>query len=884
MQSRCKGIIASVALGAAVCSYAAKISSTTLTAVFDDTGKGRFAHLVDRRGQEFVSPRNVDSPLWQVEACKAGAFAETAIIRANQAKRYAARAVADGIELTWEDAGGAVEKAVATFLAKPGDPAIRCRITVTPKKGWALVETQFPRFAMNECLGTTPTDDAIVMGTGHGGLVRYPMNPNREYWRSRHVGHSPGNLVAQFGCFYDDGGGLYTMAEDADGNEKELLMDRWWRKDRPDGTFWGGDFLFRWSRFEYSETTDTQPYDILLRSFANPDGEETTWYDAADLYKAWAKKQFWCKKTFLEKTEFLPQWTREAPVVMEFNRAWFDRPAFLKKWLDEYWTKNFPDVPLLSILIGWEHHGDWITTEYFPVYPDEEKFAEMMGWVKAAGGHFWPWPGGHHWNVQVGKKDDGTFRLDFSKDFWERAAPHAVLDPDGKVRLDNLGWLGGGNSATMCPGDPWSVDWWNKDIACALVKRGADLVQADQDVGARVRTCWSTKHGHKPGSGRWLMHAQRHQFETMLAEMRKINPDAMFSFEEMHEYFNDIYAFADYRNCRWPGPEWASVWNYLYHEYVPPFQSGSEQYSRWFWMAFCAADGQMPRLPIATDYYEKDPGSLFPNGGFEELRLGGQGARFWEKPESHDIVTGDAPEGRQALRVATDGARKQVARSIAIDTFWKEGTTYRVSAWLKGEKDNRSNGLTVSAIAPLNGKYKSFGSCSLKAPPAREGWKRLSGEFTIGKGAQSLRFMLDAYEKTSFLADGITFEEKLPNGTFRPVPRTAPDNQKEMLAFVERWIRLYRGEGRKWLAHGRELHPPKIDCESVAYHENFRGTEIDNVKPVVFGTAWEAADGTRALVFANATPYEQKIAYRWKGVWTRTTMKPHELRLVPLAK
>ena len=168
-------------------------------------------------------------------------------------------------------------------------------------------------------------------------------------------------------------------------------------------------------------------------------------------------------------------------------------------------------------------------------------------------------------------------------------------------------------------------------------------------------------------------------------------------------------------------------------------------------------------------------------------------------------------------------------------------------------------------------------------PPAREGWKRLSGEFTIGKGAEHLRFMLDVYGGTSFLADGITFEEKLQNGTFRPVVRTAPDEKKEMLAFVERWIRLYRGEGRKWLAYGRQLHPPKIDCESVTYHENFRGTEINNVKPVVFGTAWEAADGTRALMFANATPYEQKIAYRWKGAWTRTTIKPRELRLVPVA-
>ena len=70
----------------------------------------------------------------------------------------------------------------------------------------------------------------------------------------------------------------------------------------------------------------------------------------------------------------------------------------------------------------------------------------------------------------------------------------------------------------------------------------------------------------------------------------------------------------------------------------------------------------------------------------------------------------------------------------------------------------------------------------------------------------------------------------------------------------------------------------------MAYHENFRGKEIDNVKPVVFGTAWEATDGTRALMFANATDYPQDIAYRWKGTWTRTTFKPHELRLVPVER
>ena len=875
----CKMLGLMLALSATGAVGAVEIASSTIKAVFDENHHGRFAGLIDARGQDFVSPRNIDSALWQVEGCPVGKFAETKTATANMAKRCTVSREGNRLTLTWEDAGACVEKAVATFTAKPGAPEIRCRIVVTPRPGWALIETQFPRFAMNECLGTTATDDAIVMGTGHGGLVRYPMNPRREYWKSRHVGHSPGNLVAQFGSFFDDRGGLYTMAEDADGNEKELLMDRWWRQDRPDGTYTGGAFLFRWSRFEYSETTDTQPYDIVLRGFANPQGEETTWYDAADLYKTWAKRQFWCRKTFLEKTDFLPAWTREAPVVMGFNRRWFDRPAFIKDWLENF-ARKFPGAPFVAILEGWEHHGDWITTEYFPVYPSEEKFAEMMGWLKAANGHFWPWPGGHHWNVQVGKQDNGTYRLDFSKDFWARAAKHAVCRPDGQVRLDNLGWLGGGNSASMCPGDPWSVDWWNKDIACELVKRGADLVQADQDVGARVPTCWSTAHGHKPGPGRWALHAQRHQFETMLEEMRKINPNALFSFEEMHEYFNDIYAFCDYRNCRWPGPEWASVWNYLYHEYVPPFQSGAEQYGKWFWLAFCAADGQMPRLPTSPDYYG-DKKDLFANGDFETLTEDGKGFAVWEKPETHEIVREGAREGRYALRVKTSGKRSQVARSVLIDQFWKKGATYRVSMWLKGETHDPVNNACASAIKRVDGKYRNFGGVNFAIPKPEEGWRKVSSEFTIDPGAESLRFMLNANNGTSFLVDGVTFEQKRADGSFGPVERQAGE-MDQVVAFCENWIRLYRGEGRKWLAHGRELHPPKVDCEHVAYSENFRGTEISNVKPSVFATAWEAADGTCALMFANATPYEQTVSYRWNGVWTRTAFKPRELRLVPV--
>lgn len=850
--------------------------SGSLTMEFDPE-HGRVTGLVDGVGRNYVSFRNDESPIWQVEACRADDFTKKETITASHAKTFRHERGEGTLTFTWEDAGQSVAKAVAVFRAEPSDGSIRCRMTVTPKPGWALFETQFPRFAMNECLGTTPADDAIVMGTGHGGLVRYPMNPRRQYWKNRHAGHSPGNLVAQFGSFYDDFGGLYTAALDAEGNEKELLMDRWWRKDLPDGTYGGGAFLFRWSRFEYSETTDAQPYDIVLRSFKGRNGEPTTWYDAADIYKAWASKQFWCAKKFLEKTDFLAPWTRDAPIVMEFNRDWFDDPAKLKWWLDEYWQKKFPGAPFLAILIGWERHGDWVTTEYFPPYPSEERFAELTGWIRAAGGHVWPWPGGHHWNVQVGKKSDGTFKLDFSKDFWARVAPHAVKDPDGKVHLDNLGWLGGGNSASICSADPWGVDWWNKDISAALVKRGADLVQADQDVGARIPLCWSREHGHKPGPGKWRMASQRHQFETMLAEMRKINPWAMFSFEEMHEYFNDIYAFCDYRNCRWPGPEWASVWNYLYHEYVPPFQSGSEQYGRWFWSVFCAVDGQIPRMPIQTRWYSSG-GELLANGGFENLTGSNGGFALWERPQEH-IMSSDAFEGKYALQVG-DGKqdRVQIARNLMVEGM-RPGTRYRVTCAIKTLKYDRGNGLHFSALSQEGKRYKSHGGVSF-APPKEPGvWKTVSAEFTMQPGATLFRIMFDAFRGGSYLVDAVKFEEKKPDGTYA-IARETELGKGEMVRFTEDWIRLYRGEGRKYLAYGRQLHPPAVECDRVPYHENFRGTEIENDKPAVFASAWEADDGSQALCFGNATPVDRTIAYRWKGAWTKMTLKPHELKLV----
>lgn len=697
---------------AVMASNGIKVSSGTLTATFDPSRRGSIVSMCNAEGREFASQLDVH-PLFRVTCRQDGVLTNVCEASANDARKFTAERTSSGYRLVYEDVGRAVAKVVCTVLAKEKDPSLRWRIALTPKAGWAVTKADYPQFALAECLGSTPVDDATVVGSSRGGVRRFPMDPKRKYWKDRLVAHFPFNLVMQFGCYYDDCGGLYTAAEDNQGNTKDLLMDRWYARVRPDGSHWGGEFLLRWTRYGYATSTEEQDYDIVMRAFKGTDGEPTSWYDAADIYREWSDRQFWRKTKFLDKKS-VPAWAKDAPAMIRFNREWLDRPEFIQRWLKEYWLKKFPDVPLLVHTEGWEQHGDWVGADYFPCYPTDEMHIKINEWIKAAHGHPYPWPSGHNWNFQVGKRDDGTFRLDFSKDFLSRGAAHAACNPDGSVCYSNLEWLGGGSTAGMCPGDEWTIKWWN-DICCELVKRGADYVQADQDNGARVRECWSTKHGHPPGPGKWETRAMRHQFETMLEEMRKIDPWAQFSFEDMNEYYADILCFIDYRDCRYLGSEWASVWNYIFHEYTPPFQSGSELHTKPHWLAHCVVDGQMPRLP------------------------------------------------------------------------------------------NR----------PLN---YGFGS--------------------------------------------------------------APTDAGGTLEFCERWIRLYHGPARKWLAHGRQLHPPKVVCELVDYVENFRGTVVQNVKPAVHAAAWEAADGSRAVCFANATDYDQTIAWTWKGETRHLKMGSREIKIV----
>ena len=854
---------------AAVSALGITVENDNLAVSFyeSDVGKGRVAQIVSKRtGQKFVAGAR---PMWLAECRRTDDCAKAKTVNSMLAKSFSHHRLPDGWLFEYRDIGECMAEVVCRVTADPGDGKIRWRISATPKPGWAVYETDYPSVGLTPAIGDTAEDDCVVTGDAKGGVVRNPMHPKREYWKSRHYSTSPGHLASPFGAFYDPAGGLYTAAEDEEGCFKGLLMDRWWRVRQKDGTFREGDFLLEWRHFEFSPTTFSPTYDVVMCAFGGRDGAPTDWRDAADLYRAWAKDRRWYRTKMIDRPD-IPAWAKNGPAQMKFNRAWFRHPGLVKRWTEEYFKPRFPGVPFVAEIEGWEHHGDWVTPEYFPCYPTDADFTAFCQTLNAAGGHAWAWPGGHHWNVRVGKNVDGTYRLDYSEQFEREVRANACANPDGTPRLDSLSWLGGGESATLCPATAYGRDWWNDYVACGLVSRGVELVQADQDVCARVRPCWNRSHGHAPGDGRWMTRALRHQFETQLAKTRRLNPWAQFSFEEPNEYYNDILCFQDYRNCRFFGSEWASVFNYLYHEYLTPYQPGSEFYSKWYWVAHSAADGQMPRLPELPEYYFPMP--VVSNGGFEEPQLGLAGFVGWYGTRAgQSVVTNDCTEGRSSLGMITSPTLKDIRAGRNLPkSAWKVGGEYKLTLQMKSL---RTNGGDRGSLVAYDPSAKAF--FATVRPPAETGvWARCEATFVVPDGTTDLRLEFVARSGVAYLADDVKLYEKTADGSFSEVVSRV---KGDVLDFAERWVDAYHANA-KWLQHGRHLHPPKVECETLPYTERFRGTVAELVKPSVFVGAFRSADGQDAFFLVNATDREQKFMLTWKGAKLERSLPPRGLK------
>jgi len=848
---------------------AVEVASESIRVVLDEKAHGVVRRIVSADGVELAATRG-QLPLFLLKVTRVDDYSKSVDVEPGENASCAVTCREGGVELVYTGLGEAVVKVVCTV--RPDGRKLRWNIAAVPKTGWAIEQTAYPRLLTAERIGTTGRDDAVVAGNAKGGVKRNPADGNC------HVGgRMPGSLACQFACHYDDSALFYYAAEDGRGYAKLLNVD-----SHPSGV------AFKFTHVGFDDKAFRLPYDIVTACIDGTNAKPTTWFDAADLYRTWARKQNWCGKPLRDRDD-LPKWMRDAPAMVRFGREWLDNPDRIRTWMKNYWQTFYVKAPLVTAFWGWEKHGSWVS-DYFPVHPSDAAFAALVKDLKSWNAHAFPWPSGYYWILDYNRGTDGRFEFtDYANYEAANGDAFCCVNRDGKPYRRTPGWLNGGSSTCLCGGTAFCRDWWNKTVCLPLARLGCELIQADQTVGGAFPPCWSRTHGHAPGDGLWKRDVFYRQLSTMRETMRTVEPDSVVCFEEPCELYNDLLGIQDYRSCEACSDEWASVFNYVYHEFLPCFQSNPRRTDR-FWKAHEAADGQIPHLtPGWSDLQGERP--AIEHGGFESVAKSGTGFVGWECLKGYNgaVWKGRAfvdremkYDGSASLRLecARDETNVQVSQNVPVDGMcFRVGGRYRLSAWLKTGKGNGNRigccflGVGARAIGRVD---------ELRFPKAEEGWKLVSTDFTVAEGASCLRIMNDAKEESVVWIDAMKLEELGPDGSAREVILSG---RVPYDAFMRNWVSVYHGCGRDWLAHGRQIRPPVLDCETVPFKMTlYGGVKFEGFRPAVFHSAWESLDGRRALVFVNATAESQLVAYRWNGEAKRLWVKPDEVMLVEVKK
>jgi hypothetical protein len=466
----------------------------------------------------------------------------------------------------------------------------RWKISIKNDTAYGVRAIQYPIVRAPLTLAKSGDEDHFIWGMW-GGLIK--DNPGQHLPQEKQVafradgGHGkgalddtlthehisflpdqyPGPVSVQFQAYYDRAVGLYMATHDGQGNIKHFGITRL------------ADSLDLSIEHNYDERPGlsfTLPYDTVLGVFHGD------WQTAADIYKEWARKQYWTAKRTIERDD-IPTWFKEPRPILEFEtRGHYERvrgtPSFppsdfpngrfypAKKVvpLSEKYASLF-DTPVTVWYNGWEKIGNPCgPADMFPPLEGEQSFKAAMADLLRDGYYpsmaFW----GMHWCYK---------RSSANYDSWQRflqdGLPLAALNDKGKASRFVIGNMEK-YFVPLCVGSDKTQqvfhDWQDK-----LMDLGAVSIEFDHQIGAYPSVCYSDQHGHPPGYGPWMYEKMREFLQTSRDAAKHRNPEAVFSHEGISEAWIPYVDFMLNRpyGVMINGSGTVPIFSYLYHEYVP---------------------------------------------------------------------------------------------------------------------------------------------------------------------------------------------------------------------------------------------------------------------------------------------------------------------------
>jgi hypothetical protein len=525
-------------------------------------------------GTDFLADRSATNvvSLWQLVFRKdKGRDARELVLSSSAGASLSVRAEekADAItlHLDWKGLELAAERqcvdVTVTATLQLDDPISRWRISVSNRSTtWGLWNVRFPTIELAP-IGD-PDRNRFLLAHSGGMISKDPFGqPIKTLydWENKY----PEWINMQFQALYhEDGRGLYLATHDGTGCRKTYRCESKRAKKTieysvetppPDMGFPAENFAL--------------PYDVCLGPFRGD------WYDACQIYRAWAMQQVWCSKGTLAVRQDIPRWFKENPYIFvlysnekggEAVPAYRDQIIGLMKYLGTglpvnwyCWKKYLPEftgynselsdfkVPTkASAPCGNEHDGN------YPALPAWSQFAPACDAIARAGGFV---------NAYVCSSlyDPG---LRGNAPFAAQAVANACKDVSGKP----IWGEGVDVSYRMCP----HADWWvnrMKETAVALIKK--DHVRGiyfDTFFGGMPQ-CWDKGHGHAAGGGNEAYLGDRKLSASVRGAMKQADSEATMVGECPCETAIDLLdGFLTWHTLQ-AGE--VPLWSTVYGDYIP---------------------------------------------------------------------------------------------------------------------------------------------------------------------------------------------------------------------------------------------------------------------------------------------------------------------------
>ncbi|MFC1735669.1 DUF6259 domain-containing protein [Candidatus Hydrogenedentota bacterium] len=536
-----------------------KLDTPFLTITFDEESLGGVASVSAYDGSIELCAEKAEAPtLFAVQIEEKGRMHTFTNLDAQDFSfEKEELGVGQCLTLKYRDLGGADIDATATIAIDEDTGVSRWRIEVDNRADSTLVNVNYPWIQGYKGLSGSPDTDFVVVPMGEGKLYKNPLWALLNEKAQLGLWY-PGNHSMQFTALYArNGKGFYLGSEDTKGLSKLVLPQK--TKVSKTSLTTGVEFKLAEKPGEGFKTD----FDVVLAPFKG------NWHDAAEIYRKWASKQWWCEKKWAERND-IPSWFRDVwPIITIENYATTGgtEPEHLRHTMPQIaeWEKKYQDAlgPCIFFWSGWERGGAWVSPDLFPPVEGEKPFDKAVRETKEMGCRLEAY---FSTVLYIVKHGETIARIE------NEGLSHAIQGKDGKRKRFTNWW---GPSTKMC----LATDWWQgvlKDTVVSLTKRGFDVVQLDMFPISSPEPCWDAAHGHPVGHGSWSFEVGREVIQSCRAAGRKANPELVISIEQPCElyipYIDTHLSRDDWRDLVAPakraGHTDIPLFSYVYHEYI----------------------------------------------------------------------------------------------------------------------------------------------------------------------------------------------------------------------------------------------------------------------------------------------------------------------------